>query len=217
MTRVIRGPTLIGFLVIVGVAVPTWAEPPSRTPVDTLWEQYMLNGSEMTIASAIRDSKTDVSELWSRESFETARGKPETAAWRSYGITVTKLGEGFWGNGGWELTGGLLARASDGPSTFELYGKAVVHIHPYFPLLSPHGGGPVDTGYEFFLLHRQQGAPGGSVVRKWAFGPDEAPVKRVLPDVAARLRYDPATRSATVTITGLNRPFEERVDLSSMR
>lgn len=194
-------------------------EAPVRTPLDRSWEEHMLDGRAGIIA--IEGSQTRRSDNPSIESFERARGQPEEAVWTNRGISVARFGEGFWGNGGWRLEGGLLARAVDGPSSFELYGKAVVRQFSYFPFPF-HREIPHETGYEFFLVHRLSSAPQATIVRKWVFPPNEVVVKSVShggtrEDVQAVLQYDAGTRTATVRITGLRRPYEERVDLSSVR
>jgi hypothetical protein len=107
----------------------------------------------------------------------------------------------------------------DGSSILEVYGKAVIRQFPYFPFPF-HREIPHETGYEFFLLHRPRGAARATIVRKWVFQPDEVVVKRestggTYEDVRGTLRYDASTRAATVIITGLKQPFEERVDVSS--
>ena len=176
----------------------------------------MLAGK--SVAIAIENPQSRVSEHQSTRSFEYARAKPETAGWTNRGITIMRLGEGFWRNGGWLLEGGLLAQAVDGSSTFELYGKAVVRRFPFVPFPF-HRERPHETGYEFFLLHRGPGVPHATIVGQWVCPPDEVVVKRestggTYEDVRGMLRYDPDTRTAMVTITGLKRPIEERVDLS---
>jgi len=219
-TRVRVGPFLglavAGALALAGAAS---GEPPLRARLDALWEQYMLTGE--SVAIEVRNSQVDVAERRPIQSFEVGRGQPEHATLLSHGISVVGLGEGFWRNGGWILKGGLLGRASDGSSTLELYGKAVVRRYPYFPFPF-HRAIPHETGYEFFLLHRRSGVPRATIVRQWVFPSDEVVVKRysdgvTMEDVRGILRYDVTARTATVTITGLKRPFEERVKLSSER
>ena len=202
-------------VVIVGLSGSAAAEPPPRAPLDALWKQYMLEGTYVV-------SKIEGEQITSVEV------KPESAEPRdnqrlqliyspvlSHPISIMKLGEGLFRNGGWVLDGGLLSRARDGPSTYDLYGKAVVRQYSYFPF-PPHRDTPQEIGYEFFLLHRNAGAPRPTVLRKWTFQPDEVISKNPhYPWVRALLRYEVTTRSATVTITGLKRPFEEHVDLSS--
>ena len=110
-------------------------------------------------------------------------------------------------------------RASVGPSSFELYGKAVVHRHPYFPF-PLYREIPHDTGYEFFLLHRKAGVLRATIIRKWTMPSDDVVSTRtthggIEEDVRGVLQYDATSQSATVTITGLKHRFEERVDLST--
>ena len=222
MRTSIRISSLLGLAAAIGLGLSGAArgEPPPRAPVDALWEQYMLEGRLSSIAVAVRqDSHLDISESASNHSFESASGRPEWAASNSYGITVMRLGEGLWGNGGWVVKGGLLDRTSDESVFVELYGKAVVRRFPYFPFPF-HRNTPQETGYEFFLLYRQRGTSRVGIVRKWVFLPNEVVVKRdttggTHEDMHGALRYEAGTRVATVTVRGLTRPFDERVDLSS--
>lgn len=211
----------LGLAVAAGLALVCVAhgEPPSPAPLHMLWEQHMLDGRSAATAVAVRDSRVDISEIAATQSFEFANGHPESASLTSHGISVMRLGEGFWGNGGWILEGGLLARALDGPATLELYGKAVVRQFAYFPFPF-HREIPHETGYEFFLLRRHPGSQ-AIVIRKWVFPSSEVLIKResaggAHEDVRGTLRYEAGTRTAAVTITGLKRSFEERVDLTGV-
>jgi hypothetical protein len=190
-----------------------------RGHLDTLWEHHMLEGKSNQVALTVHDTQISISEIRAVKSFESACGRPEDAAFSSHGITVMRLGEGFWRRGGYVLTGGLLGRTSDGPRTFELYGKAVVHRRPYVPFPFRRDT-PYETGYEFFLVRRRLDAPRPTIVHKWMIRSDEVVVERfpgggIEENVRAGLRYEASSRTATVTITGLKHLFEERVELSS--
>ena len=138
-----------------------------------------------------------------------------------YGINVNKTGEGFWGNGGWSLLGGLFDEVSVGPSRIQLYAKIVEHHHSHFivPFLF-HRDHPSDIGYEFLLLHRKQGIPGAQIIRTWVFPPDEVVLEAdghggTDSDVRASLHYDSTSHVATLRVRGLKKPIEEHVDLTS--
>jgi hypothetical protein len=81
--------------------------------------------------------------------------------------------------------------------------------------------GPRDISYEFFLVVRSTGTQRGRLVQQWRF-PREAvtdrPSSDATPDfpqaVDGHLIFDEPAKAATVTLTGLVRPFEERIDLS---
>jgi hypothetical protein len=198
-----------------------WAgELPARGPLDTLWEQQMLESKSNTVvAIELKEGKIVRLELPAKESVEYSRGMPESTGFGSPGVSIMQLGEGFWGNGGWVLKGGLLGIATDGPSAFELHGKAVVHRQPYFPFPF-HRTIPHDTGYEFFLLHRHPGFPDVTIVGKWTFTPQQVDLKpqNVGPpdvEVHATLRYDPSAKIATVTITGVTSAIEENINVST--
>ena len=113
------------------------------------------------------------------------------------------------------IRGGLLGLAREGDSTIELYGKAVERQHSYFQF---HRDPPRETTYEFFLLHRKPSSPVATIVRRWMFDRAEVDEKQSRPTEGVRgtLRCDPGTQTATVTITGLKRPVEEKVDLTTV-
>lgn len=190
-----------------------------RRHLDALWEHQMLEGKSNQVAMTVQHTQISIAEIRAGKSFESAGGRPEDAAVSSHGITVMRLGEGFWRRGGYVLTGGLLGRVSDGPRTFELYGKAIVHRRPYVPFLF-HRDLPHETGYEFFLVRRRLDAPRPTIVHQWMVRSDEVVVERfpgggAEENVRAVLRYEATSWIATVTITGLKHLFEERVELSA--
>ncbi len=205
---------------LLGASTLEAGELPNREPLDVLWEQSMLEGKpNTTIGIQIKNGQILKSELPVKKTdLRYGRGAPESAGFMSPGITVVQYGEGFWENGGWQLIGGLLGRAKEGSSTIELYGKAVIHRLPYFPFPF-HRTKPHETSYEFFLLQREAGSPQASIGRKWMFPPQEVVLKpqSVGPpkeDVRAIFEYNDTTQRATVTITGLTRPFKESVGMS---
>jgi hypothetical protein len=127
----------------------------------------------------------------------------------------------------------MVGRVVMGSATVELFGKEVWRVH------GPKGTGNLqDRSYEFVLVVRPTGPGAARVVRDWRFSWEElAPT--VAPEVAEGLRrqyagtelerelernqiisldgylaLDPNGKVATITITGLKRPFRERVDLS---
>ncbi len=65
------------------------------------------------------------------------------------------------------------------------------------------------TGYEFFLLLRKADVPRATILRQWTFQPGDVAKDG---SVRAMLRYNIATRTATVTIMGLRTPVEETVE-----
>jgi hypothetical protein len=218
--RIMTGALVLISATMLGVTNSRAGELPPREPLDALWEQHMLEGKINTaVAIQLKDGQVFKSEFPAKRPIEYSRGMPESAGFGTSGITVMQLGEGFWGNGGWVLEGGLLGIASDGLSTIELHGKAVVHRQPYFPFPF-HRWIPHDTGYDFFLLHRQDGIPNATVLRKWTFMPQEVVLKPQKvgppdPEVHATLRYDASAKIATVTITGLTSLVEENVNVPS--
>jgi hypothetical protein len=187
-----------------------------REPLDQLWEDHMLAGT-----SAIYSDGKRVTYAPDR-SYETAGGNPSDAAFTKQGIAIGDFRESrllLWVGGGWALDGGLLAKAEDQKSAVELYGKQVTRREPSFILNPKAIHVPTETySYEFSLLLRRDGAPRARILRKWVFPPEDVPLDEEdrLPKglVTGHLRYDGATKTATVTVKGLKRPIEERVDLT---
>jgi len=166
---------------------------------------------------AFRNSHIDVAPDHPAAPYTDADGRPEDAVLTNHGISVMRLGGGFWRNGGWELKGGLLSYALVGTSRLELYGKANVRVLSHFPF--PHRDEPHETSYEFFLLHRPHSVERATVLREWAF-----PVSAIVIDadaifrenVRGTMRYDATDREAIVRVSGLKQRFEERVDVSRL-
>lgn len=113
----------------------------------------MLQGRK--IAVSINGSTTTTSEGHPNDSIP-AIPRLQIASLGSRAISVMKLGEGLWGNGGWILRGGLLGLAREGDSMVELYGKAIELPFHRDPLRA--------TSYEFFLLHRKPSSPVATTV-----------------------------------------------------
>jgi hypothetical protein len=198
-------------LFALSVAGGSAAEPPPRAPLDALWREYMLTGNAATVYVDESGQRT-VSGL--RQPFDEQRGvvsSVESAAWTNYGIEVLRLDERWllWRNGGWILQGGLLARVREQSASLELYGKAVIRRPPYVPRGPFPYDPPMTTGYEFFLLVRKANAARATILLQWGFQPSD-----VVKDgpVSATLRYDGATKTARVTITGLKTRFEVTVE-----
>jgi hypothetical protein len=188
-------------------------EPPPRVHLDALWEKHMLAGT--FVVMNIYGSITEGSEKHPPLLVDPKREEPIYPSGMSHPISILSVGEGLFRRGGWYLGGGLLRRISDGPVTIEIYGKRVVRRFPYIPF-PPHSGGPEETSSEFFLLYRKPGSP-GTIIRKWIFLPEEIVIDRDdQSEVRCVFQYDRASKTATVTIHGLKRPFEDRVDLSAV-
>lgn len=187
-----------------------------REPLDRLWEEHMLAGTSVIYSDGKRVTYAPT------RSYETAGGDPLDAAFTKQGIVVGDFRETrflLWVDGGWALDGGLLARVEEQRSAIELYGKKITRREPSFILNLKAIHVPTETySYEFFLLLRRHGASRATILKKWAFSPEDVPLDedRIPTDlVTGHLRYDRAAKTATVTIKGLKRPIEERVDLSA--
>lgn len=218
---------LIGMVWLLAMAGSWLAEASTKEfhapePLEQLWEQHMLEGKASSVGIAVAGSQVSIYESRGLDlSLETVRqrtGSFEGIYAEPYGINVSQRGEGFWRTGGWNVLGGVLSRRTDGSAIIQLYAKTISHLHPYFPL-NPDTS--ADTGYEFVLVQRKEGLAGATIVRKWRFSPDEV-VKvetrsgRQEENVRAFFSYDLPTHTATLKVTGLTRPFEESVDLSSL-
>ena len=223
MNEWFRTSCVIGFIVAASalVAGPVAGEP---TPADLrkTWERHMLEGKSSAVGVTVTGSTISISESRPKKRLsEVKNDLPVMLYLEPYGINVQQRGEGFWGNGGWYLLGGLLDEVSVGSSLIQLYAEIVEHHHSYFPVpFLWHRDEPIDTGYEFFLLHRKQGISGAKIIRTWVIPPDEIVLIDVghggaYPDVRAGFHYDSTSRTATVRVSGLKNPIEERVDLTS--
>lgn len=185
----------------------------SREALERLWEKHMLDGTFAIYSDGTRTN------YLSERSFEAARGSPSEVWTTKQGIAIsdrrdTKL-LGLWRGGGWSIFGGMLARVSAGFSSIELYGRVIVSAQPSF-FLNFHPSNETEYGYDFFLVKRNTTTRLGTVAKRWTFSSDEAIHIGRITNVRAQLAYDPANTVAIVTITGLKRPFEERIDLSKV-
>jgi len=204
------------------LATPALSEPLPREPLDAMWKLYMLEGHPQVVGISLRGSHVKKERFEGIRSAYPPTGDPESADTEPYGISVAQDGEGLFGNGGWWLHGGLLGRSIDGRLTIDLYGKVIEHIPPHlwrpWWMSEPRKRG----GYEFFLLSRREGLPGATVLREWIILPEEVILEedsltgRPKSQVQVSLRYDPATRIATIDITGLKKLFHEQVGLSAV-
>ena len=207
---------MFGSLVICTSVSASNNRSPSRSELDAVWRENMLTGTRTIMA--FDNSRIDVASDPPAEPYTYAGGRPENAVWTNHGISVMRRGEGFWGNGGWVLKGGLLSYALAGTARLELYGKANVRIFPHFRFL--HRDEPHETSYEFFLLHRPQSVERATIVREWTFPTDivvtnDNAIRRE--DVRGAMTYDAENRQAIVRISGLKQPFEVRVGVSQLR
>jgi hypothetical protein len=187
----------------------------SETPpasIEKLWEQHMLGGTFVVIS--LEKSGIRTSEIHPPQTLDPKNDEPTFPSSMTHPISIEKLDEGLFGNGGWILAGGLLQRLRVGSSAIELYGKKIIRRHPYFPFPF-HRDPPQEVSYEFFLLLRTSGVPLGHTIRKWTFPADKVIQKN--PNYAfvrVACQYDEVTHSVVLKITGLEEPFEERIDVS---
>jgi hypothetical protein len=207
--------------------------PPAREPLDDVWQQRMLTGQY----GAWKDG-AEVPPAWRRWPVSDAdkiASYPVGAPLSKYGIEVRQNRST---NAGWELVGGLIGRVNLDGRTIELYGRRVIRVHGPVGTLSIER----DITYDFFLVLRPSNGARGRVVRHWRFPPEElaltgspvdpaifsrstrtkADIETILHPAEGSLRqhyvdgyldFDPKNNTATVTVTGLNRPFREVVDL----
>ena len=214
---------VIAFMVVVSALVAGLvAAEPTPPDLNKLWEQQMLEGKPSRVHVTVQGSTIEISEDSPKKTLTTV--KMDSPRWLSsepYSINVNKTGEGFWGDRGWSLRGGLLDEVSVGSSRIQLYAKIVERNLWYVPIpFFWHRDHPVETGYDFFLLHRKQGIPGAQIIRTWVFSPDEVVLEAnrhggTDSDVRASLHYDASSHVATLRVRGLKKPIEERVDLTS--
>jgi hypothetical protein len=210
---------------------------PSRSALDERWRTWMLtehyahwqNGKERTLQSSMGNQPlgTGISSY--------PRGAPFTTT----GIAMTQ--ELYNEGPGWDIQGGLIGRTAHAGTTIDLFGREVRRVHRF---LFAYGFAPGrDFSYDFFLVIRPAYAP-ARVVREWHFPaktlalsgdaidqsllgrstrsrvdiegflhPAQGETPRHLID--GFLDFDPATKTVTVSISGLKQPFSARVDLSA--
>lgn len=204
--------------------------PPPREPLDELWKRWMLEGYYGRWKDG-REMRKDPS---GRDTIHTY---PEGASRTQYGIEVSETRST---NAGWQLEGGLIARISVSDRSIELFARETTRVHG--PTYTAAVGR--DHTYDFFLVGRPGTSNSGKLLKQWHFTPKELamtgdPVDPAIFQRSTRsqradiegilnpprgayprhfidgyLDFDPTTKIATVTITGLKRPFQDRVDLS---
>jgi hypothetical protein len=178
-----------------------------------LWDSHMFNGTSEIYSDGDRTI------YHAEDSYQWANGFLSLASLTKEGIAVGDLREtsmlGWLRRGGWILEGGLLAKIESEESNLELYGKRVVRAEPV-SILNLHGDKNREHSVEFFLLRRKKQDSKATLLKKWIFSGEEILLDAAIPlgDVKGILRNYIERKSVTLAIVGLNRPFEERVDIS---
>jgi len=209
--------------------------PPAREPLDEVWQQRMLTGQY----GAWEDG-AEVPPVWRRwpvPDTDKIASYPVGAQFTKYGIEVRQTRST---NAGWELVGGLVGQVNLDGRAIELYGRRVIRVHGPGWTLSLEK----DVVYDLFLVLRPSNSARGRIVKHWRFPPEElaltgspidptifkrstrtkADLETILHPAEGSLRQhyvdgyldvDPSGKTATVTVTGLKRPFSEVVDLGA--
>lgn len=211
-------------LLILGCVVSSGAQ---SAQVHELWKEWMLAGY-----FGVWRGGQEAHPRYARQ--DKIHSWPEGAVGTTYGIEV----DGTDDRGGEWLSGGLLGRAGIGDWTVELFGHDVVRVrwhvfrydeiaYEFFVVLRPARGG-------LGKLLRQWRFPPEELVRTHTGEPIDPTIfrrstraRRVIesmldptpgpipePFAEGYVDVDPVTKTATVTIIGLKRPFAERIDLS---
>ena len=196
------------------MATPTVLAGPKLEPLEELWNEHMLAGTEGDYASGKR------SDYRSSKGYESAGGAVAAADLTNRGIGVSdKSGSRFLGlvlGVGWSLRGGLLARVRVNGDFLDLYGRWVIRWSGGFLGLDTYAKHE-DNKYEFFLLHRPVGAPRATILRKFPIPPKDIYWTWNGHEVVRGfLTYNPATTIAVVKITGLREEHEYTVDVSNV-
>ena len=197
------------FLVLFFVVGCTTSNATQPDSLDSLWEKYMLEGAFAMVT--IEGDKSSISTETPSKSADPYEEEITFPTWMSHPISVLRLGEGIFGNGGWALDGGLLRRVRDSEFTIELYGKRIARRYSYIPL-PPHRDPPQDTSYEVYLLRRNL-VGHATILRKWKFPADTIIQKNPTQTrVKIQFQYEKAKKMATVTVSGLKSgSFEDSV------
>lgn len=206
---------------------------PARERLDQLWTRAMLTGRY----SRWEDGK-EVPWRPIPAGRDTVETYPEGALHTKYRIDVSASAspEGA----AWDMIGGLVGRVATAGATVELFGKRIARVHAAPAYGSTEGR---DFTYEFFLVVRPSSTGEGRLVKQWRFQPEDLALtgSPIDPNIFRRstrhpeqiqtilhpprgvrrqhfidgyLDFDASTKIATVTVTGLKRPFQDRVDLS---
>jgi hypothetical protein len=221
----IAGALAVALLAAGALAYRCADRPTSREAHDRVWMERMLAGRYgdwLETGSRLHPPFPGDDHVASRA---------ESAFLTRYGLGVTTEGSTPLA-GDWRLRGGVVGRApARGGATVELVLKQMARIH--WPSGAARHGR--DYAYDVFLLVRPPGAA-ARLVRQWHIPPadialfvpragqeragrlppptgDPAPPRRTM-RVEGLLAVDPSGSAATVTVLGLRRPFEERVDLA---
>lgn len=196
---------------------------PSREPLDEAWKERMLAGEYGQWFDGVK---------WSFIGRDEMQSSPGRASGTRYGISISN--QGLLGGAGWSTVGGMVAHVVRPGASVELFGREVVRAHGMKRTVTDQ-----DFSYEFFLVVRPSPTGRGRPVKQWSFPREElalrtapgvleslppnypAEVRKSLESEANKrfyidgfLSFDEQSKTATVTITGLVRPFQERVDLS---
>ena len=197
------------FLIFLLIASCASSKADQREFLDSRWEKYMVDGTFAIVS--IENGKSLVSVERPPDSVDPNAEEITFPTLMSHPISVQRLGEGTFGNGGWSLDGGLLRQVRESQFTIELYGKRVARMYPYVPF-PPHRNPPQDRSYELFLLRRDV-VGHATILRKWNF-PSETVIQKnpTQPRVKIQFRYEKTTKTATVIISGLKRgSFEDSI------
>jgi hypothetical protein len=207
-----------------------WSAEESREALNRRWDGFMIRGEPAEWAAGERIPYVP------KDSFEKARGSVTAARMTADGISVSDIrGTRIFGliqGVGWHMFGGLLARQSVSGMTIELYGKEITRKRGGFLGLDSYHK-LADVSYEFFLLRRPAAGGEAAILERWIIAPEgiawhypaRPPGYPAYPggvpgeaharsDVRGFLEYDPGTKIATVTITGLTRPFKEHIAIA---
>jgi hypothetical protein len=90
-------------LALVSLVGCTTGNVTQREFLDSLWEKYMLDGTFVMVS--IEKDKSFVTTGHSPESVDPLEEEITFPTLMSHPISVMKLGEGVFGNGGWALDG----------------------------------------------------------------------------------------------------------------
>jgi len=174
---------------------------PARDPLDAAWTARMLAGE--------RGQWFD----GAKSPYVRQGGIDSSPIATNYRIDIIE--QGTFG-GGWSIIGGMVGQAAGPDSTIELFGKQIARTHGL-----KRNAAPRDYSFEFFLVVRPKAAQQGRLIKQWQFSREalsDRPPSDATPGfpgpVDAHLSFDERSKTATVTIAGLVRPFQERVDLS---
>ena len=119
---------------------------------------------------------------------------------------------GFMQGGGWDLTGGRIAKVKFETLSFELYAKEIKKRHPSFWDNYYH---KKETAYDFFLIKRDIEKNQSVILKKWNIPPEQVVWRQSQSEIKYRGERD-LYQEVKGTLTLINESNEIEVSLTGL-